>query len=52
MIGVRRGLAAALRSWLDDEELRTELRHAALQRRAGVDGWEVTARCLVEVLQR
>lgn len=45
-------LAAALRRWLDDHELRTELRRAALQRRATVDGWEVTARCLAQVLQR
>lgn len=44
-------LAAALRRWLDDAALRTELRAAALRRRAGLDGWEVTARCLATVLQ-
>ena len=43
-------LAAALRRWLGDPELRGEARRAARRRRAGLDGWEVTARCLARVL--
>lgn len=45
-------LASALRRWFDDGELRTELRRAADHRRLTLDGWEVTARCLAEVLIR
>jgi glycosyltransferase involved in cell wall biosynthesis len=43
-------LAAALRRWLGDPELRETTRRAARERRAELDGWEVTARCLTLVL--
>ncbi|WP_298799261.1 glycosyltransferase family 4 protein [Pseudonocardia sp. 73-21] len=43
-------LAAALRRWLDDADLRETARRSALARRAELDGWEVTARCLAKVL--
>jgi glycosyltransferase involved in cell wall biosynthesis len=43
-------LAAALRRWLADPDLRRTARRAARQRRADLAGWEVTARCLTEVL--
>jgi glycosyltransferase involved in cell wall biosynthesis len=36
------GLAAALRTWLGDADVRTRLRAAALERRAGLAGWETT----------
>lgn len=42
------GLAGALRGWLADPDLRDELRAAA--RRARLDGWEVTTRCLANAL--
>lgn len=43
-------LAAALRRWLDDADLRASARRAAVARRDELDGWEVTARCLATVL--
>lgn len=45
-------LASALRRWFDDGGLRAGLRAAAARRRETLDGWEVTARCLAEVLTR
>ena len=45
-------LASTLRRWFDDGGLRTELRTAAARRRETLDGWEVTARCLADVLTR
>lgn len=45
-------LAAALRRWLSEPMLRDDLRRAARERRRTLDGWEVTARCLAEVLER
>ncbi|MGQ0574608.1 MAG: glycosyltransferase family 4 protein [Pseudonocardia sp.] len=43
-------LAAALRRWLDDGELRRAARAAAARRRPGLPGWDRTARRLAEVL--
>jgi glycosyltransferase involved in cell wall biosynthesis len=43
-------LAAALRRWLDDPQLRSTARAAARLRRAQLDGWEVTTRCLADAL--
>ncbi|MGI5131332.1 glycosyltransferase family 4 protein [Pseudonocardia sp. CA-107938] len=43
-------LAAALRRWLDEPGLQAELRQAAALRRPTLDGWEVTARCLAQVM--
>jgi glycosyltransferase involved in cell wall biosynthesis len=43
-------LAVALRQWLRDAPLRGRLRQSALDRRATLDGWEVTARRLAGVL--
>jgi glycosyltransferase involved in cell wall biosynthesis len=43
-------LAAALRRWLTEPALRTTTRDAARRRRTGLDGWDVTARCLAQVL--
>jgi glycosyltransferase involved in cell wall biosynthesis len=43
-------LATGLRRWLDEPELRRTTRAAARQRRAALTGWEVTARCLANVL--
>jgi glycosyltransferase involved in cell wall biosynthesis len=37
-----RGLAAALRTWLDDADLRARLRGAALERRCDLLGWDRT----------
>lgn len=45
-------LAEALRRWFDEPRLRTGLRRAARQRREGLTGWEVTARCLAVLLDR
>ena len=45
------GLAGALRWWLSDAEVRASLRAAAAERRAGLDGWDVTARGVARVLQ-
>jgi glycosyltransferase involved in cell wall biosynthesis len=43
-------LAAALRAWLDDAELRARLRRAAGERRAALCGWSTTASVLAGVL--
>ena len=43
-------LTVALRRWLGDPDLRETTRSAARERRADLDGWEVTARCLTQVL--
>jgi glycosyltransferase involved in cell wall biosynthesis len=43
-------LAAALGRWLDEPQLRRTARAAARERRGALTGWEVTARCLAEVL--
>jgi glycosyltransferase involved in cell wall biosynthesis len=45
-------LAAALRRWLTEPDLRAELRTRARQRRATLPGWDVTARHLIDVLER
>jgi glycosyltransferase involved in cell wall biosynthesis len=50
--GQHRELVAALRGWFDDEELRYRLRTSARKRRAILPGWEDTARCVHEVLDR
>lgn len=44
-------LAAALRRWWADPALRDGMRAAARARRGRLDGWEVTSRCLAEVLR-
>jgi glycosyltransferase involved in cell wall biosynthesis len=43
-------LAAALRRWLDEPDVRRTARAAARQRRTALTGWEVTARCLADAL--
>jgi glycosyltransferase involved in cell wall biosynthesis len=43
-------LAAALRAWLDDAELRARLRRAAHERRRSLCGWSATASVLAGVL--
>jgi glycosyltransferase involved in cell wall biosynthesis len=43
-------LAAALRAWLSDAELRTLLRQAAGERRRSLHGWSTTASVLAAVL--
>ena len=45
-------LAGALRRWLGDPEARASLRGSAQRRRDTLDGWEVTSRCLADVLER
>ena len=45
-------LAAALRRWFTEPALRDDLRGAARARRAALTGWEVTTRCLSQVLDR
>ncbi len=45
-------LAAALHRWLDEPDLREALRRSALARRGTLPGWEVTSRCLAEILER
>jgi len=44
-------LAAALRAWLDDPDLRERLRRAARERRAKLRGWEATASDVADVLE-
>jgi glycosyltransferase involved in cell wall biosynthesis len=44
-------LAAALRAWLGDAELRVRWRRAARERRASLAGWSVTTSVLAGVLQ-
>ena len=43
-------LAAALRAWLEDAELRERLRSAAGERRAALSGWSATASVVAGVL--
>jgi glycosyltransferase involved in cell wall biosynthesis len=43
-------LAAAMRSWLDDADLRRQLREAAHRRRRSLTGWDQTAVRLAQVL--
>lgn len=43
-------LAAALRRWLDEPALRADARAAAAARRPHLDGWDVTAQRLAQVL--
>jgi glycosyltransferase involved in cell wall biosynthesis len=45
------GLAEALRRWLCDSSLRSELRGAARRRRATLTGWSETARRVAQVLE-
>ncbi len=45
-------LAAALRSWLGDADLRARLRRAARERRASLAGWSTTTSIVADVLQR
>jgi glycosyltransferase involved in cell wall biosynthesis len=45
-------LAAALRRWLTEPDLRRRWRAAAVARRAGLRGWDETTRRLSEVLDR
>jgi glycosyltransferase involved in cell wall biosynthesis len=45
-------LAAALRRWLAEPELRRELRASARLRRDTLDGWDTTARRWADVLER
>ncbi len=45
-------LAAALRRWLTEPDLRDDLRAAARTRRDALTDWEVTTRCLSQVLDR
>jgi glycosyltransferase involved in cell wall biosynthesis len=44
--------AAALRTWLEDSELRTRLRRAARERRASLRGWSATTSDVAGVLER
>ncbi|MPY98703.1 MAG: glycosyltransferase [Actinophytocola sp.] len=44
------GLAAALRDWLTDAELRHRLRTAARQRREALEPWQTAARRMADVL--
>jgi glycosyltransferase involved in cell wall biosynthesis len=43
-------LAAALRSWLSDAQLRARLRRAAIERRESLPNWSDTAAVLAAVL--
>jgi glycosyltransferase involved in cell wall biosynthesis len=45
-------LAAALRRWLGEPDLRRRLRSAARDRRATLPGWQVTSRGVADVLER
>ncbi len=44
-------LAAALRAWLGDAELRARWRRAARERRASLAGWSATTSVLADVLR-
>ena len=44
-------LAAALRAWLEDAELRDQLRAAARERRESLPGWEATTSVVAGVLR-
>jgi glycosyltransferase involved in cell wall biosynthesis len=43
-------LAAGLRAWLTDAQLRRRLREAAFRRRQSLRGWSTTAAVLADVL--
>jgi glycosyltransferase involved in cell wall biosynthesis len=43
-------MAAALRDWLSNEQLRTRLRHLAAERRSALEGWDVAAGAVEDVL--
>jgi glycosyltransferase involved in cell wall biosynthesis len=43
-------LAAALRRWLTEPQLRDELRRRAVERRDGLAGWDVTTRNVAAAL--
>jgi glycosyltransferase involved in cell wall biosynthesis len=45
-------LAAALRAWLEDAELRSQLRRAARERRTQLRPWAATASTIADVLTR
>jgi len=45
-------LAAALRAWLSDADLRARLRDAARERRQSLSGWPATAAVIADVLAR
>ena len=44
-------LTAALRRWLEDAQLREELRARSRARRSGLTGWDVTARSVAAALE-
>ena len=44
-------LAAALRAWLADDNLRARLRRAARDRRVSLPGWSTAASAIAEVLE-
>jgi glycosyltransferase involved in cell wall biosynthesis len=50
--GDREALAAALRSWLSDADLRRRLREAARQRRTTLSGWEAPTERIASILER
>ena len=50
--GDGRALSAALTGWLTRPELRAELRAGASARRAGLTGWDLTARTVSAALDR
>jgi glycosyltransferase involved in cell wall biosynthesis len=45
-------LGLALKDWLDDPLRQNGLRRSARARRGMLDGWEVTSRCVVTLLDR
>ena len=45
-------LAAALRTWLGDAEVRVAWRRAARERRASLSGWSATTAVLADVLEK
>jgi len=49
--GDARALAAALRAWLTEADLRARLRQAARERRAALRGWPATAAVIARVLE-
>jgi glycosyltransferase involved in cell wall biosynthesis len=50
--GDHAALAAALRLWLGDRDVRERLRRAALERRTQLTGWSVTAGLVADVVRR
>jgi glycosyltransferase involved in cell wall biosynthesis len=45
-------LSAALHRWMDEPLLRNGLRQSARDRRGMLQGWEVTSRCVVDLLEQ